>query len=63
MEAVIGHWTVFQHISKNVPAVFRTILVILSGIPLGHWFCESYVASNFFRQGQVTWPLILPVER
>jgi hypothetical protein len=63
MEALIGHWTVFQRLSKSLPGAVRTFLVIIAGVPLGHWFIESYISSNFFLQGQVTFPTILPMER
>jgi hypothetical protein len=59
---LIGHWTVFERVSKTLPGIVRTLLVIIAGIPLGHWFCESYVSSNYFLQGQVTFPTILPLE-
>lgn len=62
-EALIGHWTVFKRVSKKLPGVIRTLLVIIAGVPLGHWFCESYVSSNFFLQGQCTFPTILPLDR
>jgi hypothetical protein len=60
IESMIGHWAVFGRASKTLPGIVRTSLVIVSGIPLGHWFCESYVSSNFFLQGQCTFPTILP---
>jgi hypothetical protein len=63
IEALIGHWTIFNRLSKTLPGIVRTSLVVIAGIPLGHWFVESYVSSNFFLQGQCTFPSILPLER
>lgn len=63
LEATIGHWTVFERASKTLPGVVRTFLVIIAGVPLGHWFCEAYVSSNFFLQAQTAFPTISSLER
>jgi hypothetical protein len=63
IESLIGHWTVFDRVSKMLPGIIRTSLVVMAGIPLGHWFVESYVSSNFFLQGQCSFPSILPLEK
>ena len=36
-----------------IPRPVRTALVIASGIPLAHWFCDTYVHSDFFVQGSM----------
>ena len=59
-ESMVGHWVVFSYISKSAPGCVRTMLVLLLGLPVGHWFTDSYVHSDFFRQMSVLMPCFLP---
>lgn len=58
-EAAVGHW--FTGIANALPKALRTALVILAGIPAAHWFCDTYVRSNFFIHGQIALPMVLMV--
>jgi len=60
-ESAVSHMPFFVSLSKALPDRVKTLLVITSGIPLAHWFCDSYVRSNFFAQGHILLFSILPV--
>ena len=62
LESLMGDWKLFVRMGQTLPAPLRTLFVILLGVPLGHWFCDSYVRSDFFHQGSVAFPCFLPVE-
>ena len=36
----------------NVPPPMKTFLTIVAGGCVGHWFCEPYIHSNFFRDAE-----------
>jgi hypothetical protein len=43
----------------GLPRLLRTAGVVLLGVPLGHWFTDSYVRSDFFTHGQAAFPIHL----
>ena len=51
----------FSGIKPYIPRPFITIAVIALGLPVGHWFIDSYMRSNFFMHGQFCFPMILSV--
>ena len=57
-EAVVGRY--FRPIGQALPRLLRTALVILLGLPLAHWFCDTYIRSSFFLHGQQGLFMILP---
>lgn len=62
LEVLLSSMVTFTTLNKMVPGPIKTVLVILLGIPLGHWFYDSYVHSNFFQQGHVGLIAILPIK-
>ena len=63
LEYSIGHWGIVSKIANMLPKPARTALVILSGVPLGHYFCDGYVNTNFFTHGHMTMASLLPIQR
>jgi hypothetical protein len=61
-EAAIGHWAIFAFLSKNLPTQVRSFLVILLSLPLGHFFLDSYMHSDFMLHGKVFMMGVLPVK-
>lgn len=59
--AVVGQTKHVQSLKMTLPRPVRSLLVILCGIPFGHWFLDAYVHSNFFLQGHMVMMAILPV--
>lgn len=57
LEVAGGPWC--RGATRLVPRPVRTALVIVVGLPVAHWFTDSYVRSDFFAHGQVGMPMIL----
>lgn len=62
MESAISCTRFIQTIKTTLPLPIRSLLVLLCGIPFGHWFLDSYVHSNFFEQGHMIFFSILPLQ-
>ena len=60
LEISVGRSSLFSPM-KRLPSIVRTFLIVASGIPLAHAFCEPYVRSDFFRHGQIAFPMISPI--
>lgn len=60
-DRAMGHWPIFQFVSKRFPAPVQSALVLLLGLPIGHFFIEPYVNSDFFVHGNSFFPMVLPV--
>lgn len=41
--------------------VVCSFLVVLAGLPMSHWFSESYVKSDLFLHAQINLPMIVPL--
>jgi hypothetical protein len=64
LEFLVARWPfVTKYLSKTLPRPLRSLLVVLCGIPFGHWFLDSYINSNFFEQGHMVMFSVLPVEQ
>lgn len=62
VEAAIGGTKLVQYIKMRLPRPVRSFLVILAGIPFGHWFLDSYVNSDFFLHGHMALMAVLPTD-
>jgi len=49
-------------IGRNWPRILKTVCVISLGIPVGHWFVDSYWRSQFFVHAELLFPMILPID-
>ena len=61
MEAAVGYTDLVQSLQKTLPRPVRSVLVVLCGIPLGHWFLDSYVNSDFLMHGRLIFMAVLPL--
>ena len=62
-EMAIGKTAVVQTLSKQLPQSLKTALVVVSGLPLAHFFLEPYMTSGFFFQhGNTGLPMWIHVE-
>jgi hypothetical protein len=63
IEIMIGQHFVrwFASIIRIIPRPIRTLMVISLGLPVGHWFLDSYLRSEFFHHGQYCFPLFLSI--
>lgn len=62
LEHHFGSSSILQSISRSLPSPVRTILIVLLGVPMAHFFLEPYVRSVFFRHGQMGLPMIIRIE-
>eukprot|EP00586_Coscinodiscus_wailesii_P001647 CAMPEP_0172485318 /NCGR_PEP_ID=MMETSP1066-20121228/13326_1 /TAXON_ID=671091 /ORGANISM="Coscinodiscus wailesii, Strain CCMP2513" /LENGTH=61 /DNA_ID=CAMNT_0013250521 /DNA_START=1143 /DNA_END=1325 /DNA_ORIENTATION=+ len=47
-EQVVGKWWVFQRAGKILPQPLVTFLVLMTALPVTHWFTGDYVKSDYF---------------
>jgi len=59
MEQIIGGALIFQAMKKHLPSVVVSLLVSLAALPVAHWFTFDYVKDDFFRDGQIGFPLVV----
>lgn len=45
---VVGHWHIFQWLSKKLPHFIVSILVVLTAVPLGHLFTGDWIKAGYF---------------
>mmetsp|Transcript_24717 Transcript_24717/g.38074 ORF Transcript_24717/g.38074 Transcript_24717/m.38074 type:complete len:424 (-) Transcript_24717:75-1346(-) len=60
-EASLGHWKIFQWIKCTLPQPIVTALLIMLALPIAHWFCDPYIRSDMFFDGQLAFPMIRPI--
>ncbi len=57
--ARLARW--FASVIPFIPRPLITIAVICMGLPVGHWFLDSYMRSDLFMHGQFCFPMILSI--
>ena len=62
MESMLCDLALFQWMKTNLPRPVRTFLVIMLGVPVAHCFCDAYIHSDFFRHGQLAFPMLLQID-
>lgn len=48
LEAVVGRTSIVNRFSQSLWRPFRTFLVLLTVLPIGHFFTDEYVANSFY---------------
>jgi len=48
-----------QWMKTNLPTPIVTLLVLLTVLPVAHWFTHEYMASGFYSQFRIGFPLIV----
>jgi hypothetical protein len=62
MEITLGRTPIFQQLGKHLPQAIKTLLIICLGIPVAHYFTDSYFRCGFlFPHGGIGLPMILKV--
>jgi len=57
--ALLSSLSFYYH--NILPRPLRTFIIIVLGVPLGHWFCDAYVRSDFFTVGAIGLPCFRPI--
>lgn len=50
-----------QSMVRILPKPVKTLLVLMTAIPVAHWFLDEYVANDFFGDFIVGYPLIVKI--
>jgi hypothetical protein len=59
LEFATCHTKPIQWMKTNLPTPIITLLVLLTVLPVAHWFTHEYVASGFYSQFRIGFPLIV----
>jgi len=63
LELFLGHRPWVRAIARSLPRTVRTTLLISSGIPLAHFFLDSYLRCDyFFTHGATALPMIVQIK-
>ena len=50
-------------VARNWPKPLKTVCVVALGIPVAHWFVDSYWRSDYFVHAELLFPMILPIQQ
>mmetsp|Transcript_4619 Transcript_4619/g.9732 ORF Transcript_4619/g.9732 Transcript_4619/m.9732 type:complete len:464 (+) Transcript_4619:49-1440(+) len=59
LEYCIGHWKIFQWMSRSLPPIVVTALVVCSALPLAHLFTGDWIKHGFFDAVHIGTPIIV----
>lgn len=63
IEMMVGRTPLFREIGRRLPQPVKTILLLVMGIPVAHYFMEPYFKCGFFfPHAQPGLPMILKIE-
>jgi hypothetical protein len=57
-EGILSQNTKFVQISAKIPLRIKNILVLMTVLPVSHWFLDEYVLCGMFKDFAVAFPLI-----
>merc|ERR1719329_135592 len=59
LESLFGGLAIFSVLSKSLPRPLISLLVVMTALPVAHWFALDYAKINFVNHAQVGFPLIV----
>eukprot|EP00531_Pseudo-nitzschia_arenysensis_P002286 CAMPEP_0116115152 /NCGR_PEP_ID=MMETSP0329-20121206/354_1 /TAXON_ID=697910 /ORGANISM="Pseudo-nitzschia arenysensis, Strain B593" /LENGTH=308 /DNA_ID=CAMNT_0003608565 /DNA_START=107 /DNA_END=1033 /DNA_ORIENTATION=+ len=59
LEYTIGHWRIFQWLSKTLPPIATTALVLCCALPLAHLFTGDWIKIGYFDSVFLAEPIIV----
>jgi len=59
LEYLIGHWTIFQWMSRTLPPIVLTALVLCSALPLAHLFTGDWIKHGYFDAIYLAEPIVV----
>ncbi len=59
LEYTIGHWGIFQWLSKSLPPIAKTGLVLCCALPLAHLFTGDWIKIGYFDSVFLAEPIIV----
>lgn len=61
IEKLIGRSVHVQAVGRALPRPVVTLLIIMTALPVAHWFANPYIKSGFFFDYQAGFPMIVKV--
>jgi len=49
-------------VAQHWPRPLKTVCVVLAGLPVAHWFVDSYWRSDFFVHAELLFPIVIPID-
>jgi hypothetical protein len=59
LEYMLSPLPFFQRVKRTLPKPVITALVLLTVLPVSHWFTDEYIRSGFYSDYSMGFPLIL----
>ena len=59
LEYAVGGTYLFQWISKNLPSVLVTTMVVSTALPLAHFFTGAWIKGGYFDAVMIAEPLVV----
>ena len=56
---VVKYFPKIHHFLQKLPRLVIVILVLMTGVPIGHWFFGDMVKGKYFHQCQISLPIVV----
>lgn len=58
IEEIASQKTSFVQIATKIPRRLKNMLVLMTVLPISHWFLDEYVGSNLYKDFAVAFPKV-----
>ena len=58
-ERILGGSKAMRTLSRSLPGWMVTFLIVMTSLPIAHWFGNPYIKSGFFFDYQIGFPLVV----
>lgn len=58
MEGILSQSKTFASISARIPVRVKNTLVLMTVLPIAHWFINEYIACNLYKDFAVAFPKV-----
>lgn len=58
LEGILSQNVTFAQVSSKIPPRLKNMIVLMTVLPVSHWFLDEYVACGMFKDFAVAFPLI-----
>ena len=59
MEQCLKSIKICQHIASVLPSFVITTLVIMTALPISHWFTDPYLYARFYEDAAFLFPVVI----
>lgn len=60
-EYTLSGAAIFRSIQKHLPVTIVSLMVASTALPMVHWFTNDYARSDFFKDANTGFPLLVRV--